>query len=147
MTVIDVEQALCDWLIADLQAGPTGVHRRFVPEIPGDLFSPTGMPCHVVERVGGPTLYPGFSQVNFDISTYSMGVEPGLGPRATVLQRAWDVCNAILLRLPGQRIGGPGGAVVSKRRCLTEPTIRPYDSRHQVRRAQAMYSIRLHATQ
>lgn len=144
MTVIDVEQALCDWLIVELAAGPTAAHRRFVPETPTDLFSPTGMPCHVIERVGGPSLYPGFSEVNFDVTTYTTGPDP-LQARAAALARAWDVCRVILLRLPGRTIGGVHGATVAKRRVLTEPTIRPFDSRNQVRRAQAMYQVRLHA--
>lgn len=142
--VVDVEQALCDWFATHFTAGPTGTHRRFVPEVPQDLFSPTGMPCHVVTRVGGPTLYPGFSEVRFDVDTYATGPDP-LQARAAALARAWDVCRAILLHLPGQTVGGLGGAVVARRRVLTEPTIRPYDSRNQVRRAQALYEARLHA--
>lgn len=140
---MDVEQALCDWLIAELDAGPTGMHRRVVTEVPVDLHTGNATPCHVVERFGGPTLYPGFSEVRFDVTTYCTGPDP-VQARAAALARAWDVCTAIWRRLPGKTIGGVAGAAVSQRRVLTEPIIRPYDSRNQIRRAQATYQIRLH---
>lgn len=140
---LDAETAFADWLAVELEAGPTGTHRRVVTEIPSDLFTQTGMPCHVVARIGGADVALGLDVARLDVDTYATGPDP-LQSRAAVLARAEDVRRAVALRLKGRTIGGIGGAFVSRVRVESAPTIRPYDSRNQVRKATASYELRLH---
>lgn len=142
----DLEQALCDWLIAILDAGPTALHRRVVTEPPDDLLAAAALPCHIVTRIGGPTIVVGLSEPRLDISTYATGTDPHTA-RAAALARANDVHRAIVLYLPNQHIGGvdgAGGGFINRVWVDTEPVIRPYDSRNQIRKAQAVYRFRVH---
>lgn len=140
---IDTETALRDWLIAHLDAGPTGTHRRVLTELPQDLFSPTGMPCHIIERYGGSDGLLGLDIARINVDTLATGTDPH-ETRAVAIARAEDVRRAIRLHLPRQALGGLLGAFVVGTSTITAPTIRPYDSRHQVRRVQAAYQISLH---
>jgi hypothetical protein len=140
----NVEQLLCAWLVDVLEVSPTGVHRRVLPEVPSDLVSATGMPCHVVERFGGADVVPGLDVARINIDTFTTGGDP-LKARAAALERAEDVRWVIVLRLVGKTLGGPTvGAVVSRVAVMSAPTIRPYDSWNQIRRASAAYEIRIH---
>jgi hypothetical protein len=142
-TYVDAESALVNWLAVILDAGPTGTFRRVVTELPGDVFSNTGMPCVLVERFGGADHLPGLDVVRLSVDVYCTGPDP-LQARAAAIARGEDVRRAIRLHLPGRTIGGLGGAFVSKVVTESAPTIRPYDSRHQVRRSQASFAVYLH---
>lgn len=140
-TYVDAETALRDWLVEHLDVGPTSTrHRRVLTELPGDLFSPKGMPCHVIERFGGADDLLGLDVVRVNVDTYATGTDPQ-ETRAVAIARAEDVRRAIRLYLPRQTIGG---AFVARAATVSAPTIRPYDSRNQVRRVQAAYQIYLH---
>lgn len=139
----DPETALCAWFQTVLDTGPTGLFRRWVTELPGDLFSPTGMPCVVVQRFGGHDPYPGLDVARVDVDVYATGTDP-LDSRRVALERAEDIRLIVRTRIEGARLGGYVGPYVSKARVMSAPTIRPFDSRHQVRRAGAAYELVLH---
>ncbi len=136
-TYVDAETALCDWLATVLEAGPHGLFRRVVTELPEDVFTDTGMPCVLVERIGGADNIPGLDIVRVSIDVFCTGPDP-LQARAAAIARGEDVRRAIRLVLPGRSIGG---AFVNKTTTESAPTIRPYDSRYQVRRSQGAYGI------
>lgn len=136
----DVEQLLCDWLADILEASPTGLHRRFLPEVPSDLVSSTGMPCHVIERFGGADTVPGLDVARINIDTFATGPDP-VQARAAARERAEDVRRVIVLHLAGKVLAG---ASISRVAVMSAPTIRPYDSRNQIRKAGASYQISIH---
>ncbi len=139
----DPVTALIDWLVVTLPAGPGEPIRRILPEMPTDLVRPGvdgSLPCAVVERIGGHDPYLGVDVVRINVDVYSLGENP-MGARAAALARAEDIRRAIRIQLPGRRAGG---IWVSKTSTETGPTIRPYDSLHQIRRAQAAYEVVLH---
>lgn len=140
---LDTETALRDWLVEHLEAGPAGTHRRVLTELPADLFTPTGMPCHIIERYGGSDTLLGLDIARINIDTLATGTDPH-ETRAVAIERAEDVRRAIRLHLPRQSLGGVSGAFVVRTTTVTAPTIRPYDSRNQVRRVQAGYELVLH---
>jgi hypothetical protein len=139
-------KALVTWLVATLPAGPSHPIRRIVPEMPPDLFR-TGnegsLPCAIVNRYGGHDPLPGLDDAAFDVDLYCLGPDPMQAADAA-LDRSEDIRHALRWRLTGVQLGA-GGPVVSRVQTISAPTIRPYDSRHQVRRAQASYSIRFHS--
>jgi len=141
----DIETLLCDWLASKLPTGPDALFRRWVPEVPGDMFaSSTGTPCVVIERYGGSDDIPGLDVARVSIDVYCAGPDPLLS-RAAAKARGEDIRRVISLSIVGQTLG-LGGPVVSHRRILQAPTIRPYDSRAAIRRSQGSYEIRLHST-
>ncbi len=140
----DPAEALTTWLADIFDAGPHSEYfRRIVPELPADLFTDTGLPCVVVNRYGGHDPIPGIDDCAVDLDVYCTGPDP-YAARVAALARSEDLRRAIRVRLPGVQLG-IGGPVVSRIRTISAPTIRPYDSRHQIRKAQASYSIRLHS--
>lgn len=142
----DPAQALIDWLVATLPAGPGKAIRRIVPEMPLDLIRPGAsgsLPCAVVNRFGGFDPLPGVDDASLDIDVYCLGPDP-MQARSAALARSEDIRRAIRLRLTGVQLG-IGGPVVSRVRTVSAPAIRPYDSLGQVRRAQASYQLRLHS--
>ncbi len=140
----DVEALLCNWLVERLQAGPQGVHRRIVPEVPDDLITDTALPCSVIERIGGYDHVIGLDVCRINVDTYTTGPDP-LQARSAALARAEDIRREIRLHLVGKTLS-LAGPVVSKVVVVSAPTIRPYDSRHQIRKAQALYQISAHAS-
>lgn len=140
----DIEERLCDWLAGQLPTGPDALFRRFVPEMPGDMFgSSTGTPCVVIERYGGADDLLGLDVANLNIDVYCHGPDH-MQARAAAKARGEDIRRVIRLHLVGAVLG-LGGPSVSKVRTLSGPTIRPYDSRAAIRRSQASYSVTLHA--
>lgn len=142
----DPAMALIDWLVATLPAGPGEDIRRILPEVPSDLIRAGvsgSLPCAVVNRYGGFDPLPGLDDCAIDIDVYCLGPDP-MQARTAALARSEDIRHAIRTRLVGQRLG-LGGPVVSRVRVVSAPTIRPYDSLGQIRKAQASYAIRLHA--
>lgn len=142
----DPAQALIDWLVATLPAGPGEAIRRILPEMPLDLIRPGAggsLPCAVVNRFGGFDPLPGLDDASIDIDVYCLGPDP-MQARTAALARSEDIRHAIRTRLTGVQLG-IGGPVVSRIRVVSAPTIRPYDSLGQIRRAQASYGIRLHS--
>lgn len=140
-TYIDAETALVGWLAEVLDAGPHGLFRRVVTELPEDVFTDTGMPCVLVERFGGADDIPGLDVVRISVDVFCTGPDP-LQARAAAIARGEDVRRTIRLQLPGKTIGGTG--FVSKVVTEAAPTIRPYDSRYAIRRVQASYAIHMH---
>ena len=139
----DVEQLLCDWLIARHGAGPDGLFRRIVTEVPPDMLAFGATPCAVLERFGGADSVVGLDNPRVNVDVFCAGTDP-LVARAAALARGEDIRRAIRLHLVGTALG-PFGPVVSRVRVESAPTIRPYDSRNQIRRSQAVYEIRLHS--
>lgn len=142
----DPAQALIDWLVAILPAGPGEAIRRVLPEMPLDLVRPGAggsLPCAVVNRYGGYDPIPGLDDCAIDIDMYCLGPDP-MQARSAALARSEDIRHAIRTKLPGVQLGVLG-PVVSRVRVVTAPIIRPYDSLGQLRRAQASYSIRMHS--
>ncbi len=140
----DPVQALIDWLVLTLPAGPGELIRRIVPEFPPDLMRPGNagsVPCAVIERIGGHDPSLGVDVVRVNVDLYTFGPDP-MQARAAALARAEDIRRAIRIQLPGKRAGG---VWVNKTITETGPTIRPYDSRHQVKRAQAAFTLTLHS--
>ncbi len=142
----DPAQALIDWLVTTLPAGPGEPIRRILPELPPDLLRPGNsgsLPCAVVNRYGGFDPLPGLDDCAIDIDVYCLGPDP-MQARSAALARSEDIRHAIRTLLPGRQLG-VNGPVVSRVRVVSAPTIRPYDSLGQVRKAQASYSIRIHS--
>lgn len=139
----DIETLLAAWLVDWLGAGPASpTLRRVVSELPDDLFGGNATPCAVIERFGGYDTIPGLDIARVNIDVYCLGPDP-LQAREAALARGEDIRRAIRLNLTGRTLG-LGGPVVSKTVVMSAPTIRPYDSRRQVRRSQAAYELRLH---
>ncbi len=139
----DPVQALIDWLVQTLPAGPGELIRRVLPEFPLDLVRPGAggsLPCAVVERIGGFDPYLGVDVVRVNVDVYAVGPDP-MQARAAALARSEDIRRAIRVQLPGKHMAG---IWVNKTSTETGPTIRPYDSLHQIRRAQAAYELTSH---
>lgn len=139
-------KALVAWLVTTLPAGPGEPIQRIVPEFPPDLIRPgvTGsVPCAVVNRYGGNDPLPGIDDATFDVDMYCFGPDP-MEAADAALDRSEDIRYLFRARLTGVQLG-VGGPVVSRVRTISAPTIRPYDSRGQIRKAQAAYAIRFHS--
>lgn len=133
-------RAFIDWLVVTLPVGPAELSRRAVPEMPDDLVRAGiggSLPCHVVTRIGGSDPLLGLDVVRLNVDTYALGPDP-MQAQDAVLERAEDIRRAVRLVLPGKRMGG---IWVNRTSTETAPTIRPYDSRNQIRKAQAAYGI------
>ncbi len=137
---------LVAWLVDTLPAGDGLPIRRVLPEFPPDPFRPgnTGsVPFAVVNRYGGNDPLPGVDDAAFDVDMYCFGPDPFQAADAA-LDRAEDIRYLIRMRLLGRQLG-VGGPAVARVHTISAPTLRPYDSRGDVRKAQASYSIRFHS--
>lgn len=140
----DIERLLCDWLLDWLPVGPEQDFRQVQPEAPDDMFTHPGMPCVVVERIpGGGDRVPGLDTARLSVEVFCTGPDPHAA-RAAAIARGEDIRRAIGLHIVGKTLGDDG-PVVSWRRIIQEPVIRPYDSRGQIRRTQAIYALGIHS--
>ncbi len=140
----DIEDRLCDWLATKLPTGPDALFRRWVSEMPGDMFgNPTGTPCVVIERYDGADDVPSLDVALLNIDVYCHGPDP-LQARRAAKARGEDIRRTIRLHLVGSVLGA-GWPSVSKVRTLSGPTIRAYDSRAAIRRSQASYEVHVHS--
>lgn len=140
----DIEQLLCDWLADQLPAGPEENFRQIKPEPPADMFGTPGMPCAVIERIpGGGDRIPGLDVARISVEVYCTGTDPHTA-RAAAIARGEDIRRVIALHVVGKTLGD-NGPVVSWRRTVQAPVIRPYDPRGQIRKTQAIYDLGLHA--
>lgn len=137
---VDPAQWLCDWLIHDLGAGPDTPFRRIVPETPPDVAVPNSLPCAVATRIDGADPHLGLDIAVLDVETYATGPDP-MRARAAALDRAEDIRASLRLRLTGRAFQG---VQVSRLVVSAAPVIRPYDSRNQIRKAGAVYTLHLH---
>lgn len=140
----DPTVALIDWLttviVVARDATADAGYRRLIPEDP-DTMPVDDLPLGVIARIGGADRELGLDLVRINIDTYCTGPDP-FTARGAALARAEDIRRAVRLQLPGRRMGG---LWVSKTRTESAPTIRPYDKSRAVRKAQAVYELRIHA--
>ncbi len=135
--------ALIDWLTTVItvarDATSDAGYRRLLPEDP-DTMPVDDLPLGVIVRVGGHDPLEGLDVVRLNVDTYCTGPDP-FAARSAALARAEDIRRAVRLWLPGQWMGD---LWVSRTRTESAPTIRPYDKSRTVRKAQAVYELRLH---
>lgn len=132
------------WFADMLDTGPDGTFRRWLTSTPVDLHVVENLPTVVLTRYGGADGVVGLDDCNIDANVYCTGPDPMLAEDAA-LERAEDIRRAVRLWLVGTVLGDEGGPVVSRIRTISAPTIRPYDSRHQIRKAHYAFAMRLHS--
>jgi hypothetical protein len=122
----DAEDFLVAWL--KLRFATNNV----IDELPYNLTFV--MPLIVVERFGGGTKVLGLDQANVDVDVF----QPD---RAAAKAYAGNVRRAIEMELPGYR---SGMSHISRAENISAPTIAPWDSNRQIRRATSAYRLTLH---
>ncbi len=137
----DPVEAVIGWLptVIDVAADSRTGYRRLLPEDPEGIRVEQ-LPLAVLIRVGGNDPYLGLDVVRLNVDTYCTGPDP-YAARSAALARAEDIRRAIRLHLPGAFLGD---LKVSKTTTESAPQIRPYGSKRQIRKAQAVYGIWLH---
>lgn len=136
----DDETWLCAVLAQVLPTGPDETFRRHVTEVPDDLHNVRLVPCNVVERYGGADRVIGLDVARFNIDTFATGPN-AVAARSAALARGHDIHNAVMRKLAGRTFYG---VAVSKVGSVSRPTIRFYDSRQTLRRAQQSVQLHLH---
>lgn len=132
MGYADVEQLLIDWIptiagvTAALTMNPDG-------SLPGNLAY--SLPCVLVDRIGGGDLVVTIDDCTVDVDVFAAS-------RDASREIAETIRAAVRTALPGLTLSG---ASVVRTRTATGPRRLPYDSRAQVWRYGATYTIRLHA--
>lgn len=139
------------WYPTVLDTGPQLPFRRWLTSTPDDLGNVDMTPTVVLGRYGGYERTVGLDDAAVDVTVYATGPDP-MAAEDAALDRAEDIRRANSLWLVGTVLtladaGGnvTGQATVSRIRTIAAPTIRPYDSRYQIKKAHYAFSVRLHA--
>jgi hypothetical protein len=125
-------------LLTWLAATTPSTARRWLTEPPDDMIA--DLPIVVANRYSGADDLPGLDIAHIDLDVYATGPDPHAA-RAAALDRAEDLRRTIRRSLAGAVIAG---VAVQRVRTITAPTIRPYDSRGQIRRAHQAVQMWLH---
>ncbi len=111
---------------------------RWLTSTPTNLTD--DLPIVVCNRYAGADTHVGVDVVHLDVNVYATGPDPMLAEDAA-LDRCEDLRRVTRLHLPGRLAAG---LWVNKVRTITAPTIRPYDSAGQIRKAHMAVALHLH---
>jgi hypothetical protein len=123
-----------DWLATNTPA----TANRWLTAVPDTLTA--DLPIVVATRYGGNDPHIGLDIANLDVNVYATGTDP-MQAEDAALDRCEDVRRTTRLHLPGRLAAG---VWVNRVRIIAAPTIRPYDSAGQVRRAHMAVALTLH---
>lgn len=131
------------WFPTVLDTGPEMPFRRWLTSAPDDLGNADMAPTVVLTRYGGFDGVVGLDDCAIDVDVYATGPDP-MQAADIALERCEDIRWAVRTLLTGTVLG-EDGPVVSRIRSIAAPTIRPYDSRYQIKKAHYAFQMRLHA--